>query len=453
MADGKRYLRLGAVLNPTGAYISGWRLPASVADGAVNLPHYIELARTVEAAKFDLIFLADSAGVRDAERPREMRRMPVGTFEPTTLLAALAVATKHVGLVATASTSFDQPYNVARKFASLDHLSGGRAGWNVVTSQSDAEARNFNADKQIAHEARYRVAGEFTDVVMGLWDSWGDDAFVRDKETGIFVDIDQFHPLNHKGEYFSVSGPLNLPRSPQGHPVIAQAGSSEAGRDLAARTADLVFTAQLELTEAREFYADMRGRLHRFGRSGEQIKILPGVMVIAGRDDDDAQRKYLELQSLIHPDVAISYLSVVMGGADLSVYDPDGPVPDLPEPNGPKSRFRLLMDLARRETLTLRQLAARVAGARGHAILVGGPKRIADHFEQWFNGGACDGFCVMFASLPGGLDDFVELALPQLRDRGLVRTEYDGPTLRDNLGLARPENRFSSKSPARVDRR
>ena len=438
-------LRLGAFLYPSGHHIAAWRHPEAQADAGVNFRHYVRLAQTAEAARFDLVFLADGVGTRgdNVEFLSRTAHSYVAQFEPITLLSALAAVTEHVGLVATASTSFNEPYHIARKFASLDHISGGRAGWNLVTSSNEHEAKNFNRDKHFDHAERYERAIEFAEVVGGLWDSWEDDAFLRDKGQGRFFDPERRHVLDHKGRFFQVRGPLNVPRSPQGHPVVVQAGSSEAGRDLAARTAEVIFTAQQTLEDAVGFYSDVKGRLAQYGRHPDDLKIMPGVFPIVGRSESEAREKFEQLQALIDPKVGLALVSGLTGGFDLSGYPLDGPIPELPETNASKSRQLLTIELARRENLTIRQLYLRVAGARGHWQLVGTPVQIVDQLEERFVKGGADGYNVMPPVLPAGLDDFVELVIPELRRRGLFRSDYEGRTLRDNLGLRRPVNRHA----------
>ncbi|MGF6531752.1 MULTISPECIES: LLM class flavin-dependent oxidoreductase [Paraburkholderia] len=438
-------LRLGAFLYPSGHHIAAWRHPEAQADAGVNFRHYVKLAQAAEAAKFDLVFLADGVGTRgdNVEFLSRTAHSYVAQFEPITLLSALAAVTEHVGLVATASTSFNEPYHIARKFASLDHISGGRAGWNLVTSSNEHEAKNFNRDKHFDHAERYERAIEFAEVVGGLWDSWEDDAFLRDKDQGRFFDPERRHVLDHKGRFFQVRGPLNVARSPQGHPVVVQAGSSEAGRDLAARTAEVIFTAQQTLEDAIDFYSDVKGRLAQYGRHPDDLKIMPGVFPIVGRSESEAREKFEQLQALIDPKVGLALVSGLTGGFDLSGYPLDGPIPELPETNASKSRQLLTLELARRENLTIRQLYLRVAGARGHWQLVGTPAQIVDQLEDRFVKGGADGYNVMPPVLPAGLDDFVELVIPELRRRGLFRSEYEGRTLRDNLGLRRPVNRHA----------
>ncbi|WP_128565113.1 LLM class flavin-dependent oxidoreductase [Methylobacterium crusticola] len=431
-------MRLGAFFYATGHHVAGWRHPSSEADGGLILERYVGWARRAEAAKFDLVFLEDGTGIRDGNLRSSERTARSAHFEPVTLLSALAAVTSRIGLVATTSTSFNEPYNVARRFASLDHLSGGRAGWNLVTSATDLEAANFGSDAIALHADRYERAEEFVDVVLGLWRTWDDDAVVIDRESGQFSKPDGFRPLNHRGKHFAVRGPLNISRTPQGQPVLVQAGSSGPGRDLAARTAEVVFTANQTLAEAVAFYRDLKERMGHFGRAPDDLKIMPGLFPVVGRSEDEARAKFEALQALIDPVVGLALLERMVGGFDLSGSDPDGPVPELPEANGAKSRQQLMFDLARREGLTLRQLYLRIAGARGHSQIVGTPAQIADEMEERFRAHGADGFNIMPATLPGGLDDFIALVLPELRRRGLFRHEYDGRTLRAHLGSRPP---------------
>jgi N-acetyl-S-(2-succino)cysteine monooxygenase len=452
MAKRKGQLRLGAFLYPAGHHIAAWRHPQAHAQAGVDFQHYIQLARAAEAAKYDLIFLADGAGTRgdDVEFLSRTAHSYVAQFEPITLLSALAAVTERIGLVATASTSFNEPYHVARKFASLDHISGGRAGWNLVTSSNEHEARNFNRDEHIVHAERYERADEFVDVAKGLWNIWEDDAFLRDKASGRYFDPAKRHVLNHRGRFFQVRGPLNVARSPQGHPVIVQAGSSEAGKALAARTAEAVFTAQQSLADAVAFYADVKGRMAAYGRDPDTLKIMPGILPVVGRTESEAREKFEELQALIDPVVGLSLVATLTGGFDLSPYPLDGPVPELPETNASKSRQSLTLELARRENLTIRELYLRVAGARGHWQLIGTPEQIADQLEERFVNYGADGYNVMAPTFPGGFDDFNTLVLPELRRRGLFRTEYEGRTLRENLGLPRPGNPHAAQVQAQA---
>jgi FMN-dependent oxidoreductase (nitrilotriacetate monooxygenase family) len=441
-------LKLGAFFHPTGHHVASWLDDTAEIDAGTNFRHYAELARTAERGKFDLMFLADALAVRDG-RPEALRRWPqyMAYFEPLTLLSAIAPMTEHLGLVATATTSYNEPYNVARKFASLDLISGGRAGWNVVTSSNQSEAFNFGRDAHFEHDARYDRAVEFADVVQGLWDSWDDDAFIRDRSTQMYYDPAKLHELNHKGEHFSVKGPLNVARSPQGQPVIFQAGSSEVGRELAARTAEAVFTPQHVLKEAQDFYADLKGRMGKFGRAPAHLKVMPGLNPIVGRTLAEARDKHAHLQSLIHPDVGIEVLSYSLGKFDLRGYDIDGPLPEAVERHGTnagQTAFKQILGWARDEKLTIRQLYQRFAGARGQRTVVGTASMIVDEMQAWFDGYGVDGFLIQPSTLPGGLNDFVELVIPELQDRGLFRVEYEGSTLRDNLGLPRPVSRYDS---------
>jgi alkanesulfonate monooxygenase len=362
------------------------------------------------------------------------------SFEPFTLLSALSQATEHIGLVATGSTTFDAPYHIARRFASLDHISGGRAGWNIVTTSNPDAALNFGMDDHMEHGERYRRAREFYDVVTGLWDSWADDAFIRDTESGIFFDPDKLHVLAHKGKYLSVRGPLNIARPVQGWPVIVQAGASDAGRQLAAETAEAVFTAQANLAAGREFYADVKSRMEKAGRSRDNMKILPACFVVVGDTLEAARAKRAKLDSLVNYANAIASLSIALGH-DASKFDPDGPLPEIPESNASKSGRQRAIDLAAREKLTVRELAQRLGGYSGLAM-VGTPESIADEMQEWLETDASDGFTVMFPYLPGGLDDFVDRVVPELQRRGIFRRDYAGKTLRENLGLPRPKNRF-----------
>lgn len=437
-------ISLGAFLMQTGHHIAGWRHPGATADAGSNFRHYVELAKLAEAAKFDAVFLSDSSGVRSTHLQSLGRTARTDFFEPVTLLSALAAVTERIGLIATVSTSFHEPYNVARKFASLDQISGGRAGWNLVTSSGGTEAQNFNRTELPDHASRYARAAEFHDVVLGLWDTWDEDSFVRDKASGVYVDTDKLHVLNHHGEHFQVRGPLNVNRSPQGRPVVVQAGASEAGRALAAKTAEVIFVAHQTLDEAKTFYADIKGRLAAHGRQPDDVKIMPGIFPVVGRSQAEAEDKFAQLQSLVDPVVGVALLSTVIGGIDLSGYDVDGPIPVLPETNGPKSRQHLLLDLARRDGLSIRELYLRIAGARGHQQVVGTPETIVDQLQQWFEEAGADGFNIMAPYFPGGLVEFIDLVLPELRRRGLFRTEYTGHTLRDHLGLRRPVSAYAS---------
>ncbi|MGW1075970.1 LLM class flavin-dependent oxidoreductase [Streptomyces sp. NPDC002537] len=434
------HMRLGAFLYPTGYHVAAWRHPEVPADAGVNFAHYAELARTAERGTLDFLFLPDSSAMRGADMPVLSRAAIryVAQFEPLTLLGALAAVTERIGLTATVSSTYNEPYRTARMIASLDHISRGRAGWNLVTSQNPYEAHNFGLPEHPGHDARYRRAREFAEVVKGLWDTWSDDAWVRDKESGRFFDPERVRPLEHRGEHFSVRGPLNLPRSPQGHPVTLQAGSSEPGRDLAAATADVVFTAQHDKDDVRAFTEDVRARAGKNGRDPHSVQVLAGVLPFVGRTRAEAEEKAERLQDLIDPEVGLALLTSELGHVDLSGCDLDGPLPELPDSNSGRSRRDLLVRMAADEGLSIRQLYKRVAGSRGHRQVVGTAESVADELADWFESGAVDGFIVMPPSLPDGLDDFVGLVVPELRRRGLFRTAYEGTTLRDHLGLGRP---------------
>src|SRR5947209_13434128 len=435
-----RKLRLGAFMRPVSIHTAWWRYPGAFPDANFNFAHLKRFAQTLERGRFDAFFMADHLAVLNMPTKALKRSHTVTSFDPLTLLPALAVVTERLGLVATASTTFEQPYHVARKFASLNHLSGGRAGWNLVTTSNPDAARNFGLDDHMEHAERYRRAREFYDVVTGLWDSFADDAFVRDVESGLYFDPARMHVLNHKGKYLSVRGPLNIARPVQGWPVTVQAGASEDGRQLAAETAEAVFTGGGSLSDGQKLYADIKGRMDRLGRDRDHLKILPGAFVVVGDSVEEAKEKRAVLDSRVHYDSAIASLSVILG-TDASGFDPDGPLPDIPETNASKSGRQRLVDAAARGKLTVRQLAERVGGYGGLSF-VGTPETIADQMEEWMVTEGCDGFNIMFPYLPAGLDDFVDRVVPELQKRGIFRREYEGTTLRENLGLPRPKNRF-----------
>jgi alkanesulfonate monooxygenase len=444
----QRQLRLAAFMRPASIHTGAWRYPGAFPDANFNLAHLKRFIQKLEYGKFDAFFMADHMAVLNMPVEALKRSHTVTSFEPFTLLSALSQCTDHIGLIATGSTTFDAPYHIARRFASLDHLSGGRAGWNIVTTSNPDAALNFGLDEHMEHGERYARAREFYDVVTGLWDSFADDAFVRDQESGIYVDCEKMHVLNHKGKYLSVRGPLNIARPIQGWPVIVQAGASEAGRQLAAETAEAVFTAQASLAVGQKFYADVKGRMRKLGRSPEHMKILPGCFVVVGDTVEEARAKRAKLDSLVHYANAIGSLSIALGH-DASKFDPDAPLPEVPESNASKSGRERAIALARQENLTVRQLAQRLGGHSGLAM-VGTPKTIADEMEQWLMTEASDGFTIQFPYLPGGLDDFVERVIPELQRRGLFRRDYEGRTLRDNLGLPRPPNRFFDDAASRT---
>jgi FMN-dependent oxidoreductase (nitrilotriacetate monooxygenase family) len=435
-----RHLHLGAFMRPVSIHTAWWRYPSAYPDANFNLRHLIRFAQTLERGRFDAFFMADHLAVLNMPMAALKRSATVTSFDPLTLLPALAMVTEHLGLIATASTTFEPPYLIARRFASLDHISGGRAGWNLVTTSNPDAALNFGLTEHMEHGERYRRAREFFDVVTGLWDGWADDAFIHDVENGVYFDPERLHVLDHNGEFFSVRGPLNIARPIQGWPVIVQAGASEAGRQIAAETAEVIFASGGKLADAQSFYADVKGRMEKLGRSRDHLKILPGALVVAGDSAGEAREKQARLDSLVHPDSGIASLSIALGH-DTSGFELDSPLPEIPESNASKSGRQRIIERARRENLTVRDLA-RIAGSYGGLALVGTPKMIADEMEEWLYSDACDGFNVMFPYVPGGLDDFVDRVVPELQRRGLFRREYEGKTLRENLGLPRPENRF-----------
>jgi len=435
-----RQLRLGAFMRPVSIHTAWWRYPGAFPDANFNFQHLKRFIQTLERGKFDAFFMADHLAVLNMPIAALKRSATVTSFEPFTLLSALASVTDRIGLIATASTTFDAPYHIARRFASLDHISGGRAGWNIVTTSNPDAALNFGLDDHMEHDERYRRAREFYEVVTGLWDSFAEDAFIRDVESGIYFDPARMHVLDHQGEFLKVRGPLNIARPPQGWPVIVQAGASEAGRQLAAETAEVIFASGSKLADAQRFYADVKGRMARLGRDRDHLKILPGALVIVGETDAEAKEKKALLDSRVHPDSGLASLSIALG-TDASGFDLDGPLPEIPESNASQSGRQRVVERARRENLTVRQLA-RIAGGFGGLTMTGTPKTIADQMEEWLAAEACDGFNVMFPYVPGGLDDFVDKVVPELQRRGLFRREYEGKTLRENLGLPRPENRF-----------
>ena len=440
---GSRRLHLGAFMRPVGIHTAWWRYPGASSDANFNLKHLIRFAQKLEHGRFDAWFMADHLAVLNMPMAALKRSATVTSFDPLTLLPALAMVTEHLGLIATASSTFEPAYMIARRFASLDHISGGRAGWNLVTTSNPDAALNFGLTEHMEHGERYRRAREFFDVVTGLWDSWAEDAFIRDVENGIYFDPERMHVLDHKGEFLSVRGPLNIARPIQGWPVIVQAGASDAGRQLAAETAEMIFASGGKLADAQSYYADIRDRAKKAGRDPDHIKILPGCLVVVGDSAEEARQKRALLDSLVHPDSGIASLSIALG-CDASAFDLDGPLPDIPESNASKSGRERVIERARRDNLTVRQLA-QIAGGYGGLALVGTPAIIADQMEEWLDGDACDGFNIMFPWVPGGLDDFVDRVVPELQRRNLFRREYEGQTLRENLGLPRPENCFFAK--------
>ena len=433
-------LHLGAFMRPVSIHTAWWRYPGAYPDANFNFGHLKQFIQTLERGKFDAFFMADHLAVLNMPIQALKRSATVTSFDPLTLLPALAAVTEHIGLIATGSTTFDAPYHLARRFASLDHISGGRAGWNIVTTSNPDAALNFGMDDHMPHADRYRRAREFYDVVTGLWDSFADDAFIRDVESGIYFDPAKMHTLNHKGEFLTVKGPLNVGRPIQGWPVIVQAGASHDGRQLAAETAEMVFAAGGPIEAAQTFYADVKSRMEKIGRNPDHLKILPGALVITGESQAEAEDKKALLDSLVHPDSGLASLSIMLG-VDASNFDLDAPLPPIPETNQSKSAQERAVAHAKRHNLTVRQLAQYVGGYAGKSF-VGTPASIADDMQTWLEGSACDGFNIMFGTVPAGLDEFVDQVVPELQRRGIFRTEYEGKTLRENLGLPRPANRF-----------
>jgi FMN-dependent oxidoreductase (nitrilotriacetate monooxygenase family) len=439
------HLHLNAFIHDIGHHEAAWRLPESRPFDTVNIDHYIQLARIAEAGTFDSIFFADSPSLQNDPRYR-----PIGILEPTTLLAALAVSTERIGLIATASTSYGEPYDLARRFASIDHISGGRVGWNIVTTASRDAALNFGLDDRALHADRYERADEFVQVAKKLWDSWEDDAPIGDKEAGVFADGSKIHRVDHSGNYYRVAGPLNTPRSPQGYPLLVQAGQSESGRDFAAREAEAVFTTQRSLEDGQAFYADMKRRAVAAGRRPEQIVILPGIVPILGSTEAEAREREQAFDEQIIPQYGLYQISKYFD-ADLMDADLDAPLPEVPEEDeieGFKSRSTLVANLAHGENLTVRQLLAKLGWGRGHRSFAGTPEQLADTIEQWFEAGAADGFNIMAPALPGDLVTFVEHVIPELRRRGLFRHEYEGTTLREHYGLERPQSQYADRELA-----
>lgn len=430
-------------MRPAIIHSAGWRWPGGYADANFNFEHLKRFAQTLERGCFDAFFMADHLAVLNMPMEALKRSATVTSFDPLTLLPALAVVTERIGLIATASTTYNEPFHIARKFASLDHLSKGRAGWNLVTSANPHEAWNFSREAHLEHADRYRRAREFYDVVTGLWDSWADDAFLRDQASGVFFDPDKLHVLDHRGPEFLVRGPLNVARPVQGWPVIVQAGASEAGRQIAAETAEAIFGSANTLESGREFYADVKARVRAAGRKPEHLKILPGAFVIVGDTQAEARALKKKLDGLVHPQSAIASLNVLLGH-DVSAYPLDGPLPEIPETNASRSSREKLVAMAREEGMTIRELAQYAGGSYGLLEFVGTPASIADAMEEWLMNDACDGFNIMFPFLPQGLDDFVECVVPELQRRDLFRRAYEGSTLREHLGLPRVPNRYFS---------
>lgn len=434
----QRQLHLNLFINSRGHHEASWRHPKSSALALSDVRYFQELARKAEVGLFDSIFLADQLAL-----PDDAASAPRTWLEPITALGALAVSTSHIGLIATASTTYTEPFNLARQFASLDHISGGRIGWNIVTSWMAAAARNFGGAGQITHADRYARGEEFMQVVRALWNSWDDDAVLDDRAGGHYARAEAIRAINHKGEHYEVAGPLNVPRSPQGRPVLVQAGSSDTGRAFAARHAEAVFTAHMEKTTAQEFYADLKSRVEAAGRRGNQALILPGLSPMIASTEAEARRLERELNELSDPEVGRKRLSARFGGHDFSHLPLDEPLrpEDFPTPDAheaARSRTEVIVGVVRREKPTLRELLARLAGARGHFTFAGTPDQVADLMIDWFENGAADGFNLMPPILPWMLDVFIAEVVPILQKRGLFRTAYEGTTLRAHYGLECP---------------
>ncbi len=438
-------MNIFVIPNLVGGHLGGWRHPSAFDRSVMNLDAVIELAKIAERGKLDGIFFADGNGVRDMDRPELFAaNFPAARpawFEPTTLLSAVAMATKHLGLVATATTTFDEPWHVARRFASLDHISKGRTGWNLVTASNPGDALNFGLDQHMARPDRYERAQEFYEVVVDLWDSWAEDAFPQNKQTGQFLDPARVRAIDHVGKHFKVKGPLNVARTPQGRPVVFMAGQSEPGMELAARYADALFGAGSSKQDCKDAYASIKGRMPKYGRAPESLRILPGVSVFVGRTAAEAEELYEELQALISPALGTHYLSKMLV-CDLHGLPIDGPVPQVAdEVLGGSSLRRYIVDMIRRDNLTIRQTYERVLPSIGSPLFKGTASQVADEMMDWVADQACDGFTLMPPLAPRGLRDFVDLVVPELQRRGAFRREYESSTLRGHLGLETPINR------------
>ncbi|MGY4976744.1 LLM class flavin-dependent oxidoreductase [Streptomyces sp. 900105755] len=435
-----RRLHLNAFLMEAGHHEAAWRLPHSDPRADFDLGHWIELARLAESAKFDSLFLADGPALNGTGEFR-----PPGQLEPLTLLTVLSQATSRIGLIATVSSTYNEPYNLARRLASVDHVSGGRAGWNIVTSAGADEAANFGLVDRPGHALRYARADEFLQVAKALWDSWESEAVVADKATGRYADPARLHRLDHRGTHFSVAGPLNVERPPQGYPLLVQAGSSEDGKDFAARHAEAIFTAHRTYERAAGFYADIKARTRAAGRDPDGVIVLPGIVPYLGSTVAEARALAKEFDDLRVPEYGLRQLASIFE-TEPSVFELDAPLPDFvlarPKLEGSQSRSDLIIELAVREKLTVRQIISRLGGGRGHFEFVGTPEQVADTIIAWFEGGAADGFNIMAPALPSGLAAFVDHVLPILRAKGLFREEYEGTTLREHYGLPVPANQF-----------
>lgn len=444
---GDRGMKIGVMISDVGVHPAAWLDPGTPLGGEISFPFYLELARLAEAGKFDFFFVADSLASRSGDMAGIMRQCAyTAHFEPITLMAALAAGTRHVGLAATVSSTYSEPFNIARMFASIDHISGGRAAYNLVTTANAAAAGNFGHDIHEDHAVRYRRGNEFADVLNGLWDSWEDHAFVRDRASGIHFDPARLHAPNHRGDFYAVRGPLNVPRSPQGRPVAISAGGSDPGRELAARVSEVVFAVDRDLARAQAYYRDLKGRMARHGRSPDDLKVMAALNPYIGETDAEAEDILAGLQARIHPDVGRAILSVDLD-VDLRGLPVDEPIPAGVLPagtNATKSYFDKMVEALRERPMTLRELYEANAASRGGMnAVVGSPKTVADRMEEWFAGGAADGFMLRAPYVPGSLEKFVRLVVPELQRRGLFRTDYAGTTLRDHLGLSRPPGRRS----------
>jgi FMN-dependent oxidoreductase (nitrilotriacetate monooxygenase family) len=426
-------------------HLGGWRHPQAYSDTGMSFRRWKDLAQLMERGKLDMLFIADGISVPTAESPEKLsRNSNVDKMDPFSVLAALSTVTEKIGLVATCATTYNQPYLVARSLASIDYMSNGRAGWNLVTGGTREDAFNVSLDTHVPHDERYAMAEEFVDVCLGLWDSFEDDAFKRDKASGQYFLPDKLHALNHKGKYFSVKGPLSVARSPQGRPIIVQAGNSEPAKQLSSRVADIVFTAQSSLASAQTFYEDVKSRMSAFGRPRENLLVMPGLAPIVAKTTSEAEEKAEQLRSYVDPNVAMSLLSERLGDmVDLSKYPLDGPFPELSANSMRASIPGALTELARRENLTLGQVAVRFASARRHLAVTGTPSQVADELEHWYTSYGADGFNLLPQIVPGSIEDFVDLVIPELQKRGLFRKDYSGRNLRENLGLPKPQNRYA----------
>lgn len=432
MGESKREIKLGMFFAPGGHHMAAWRHPDAYPAG-FSFDSYVKAARTAERGCFDMLFVADVFSLTPSGDRADAFR-----FEPITLLSALATATSRIGLAGTATTSFNEPYNVARKFASLDHISNGRAAWNIVTSSSPIEALNFGLDAHYEHAERYRRATEFVDVVRALWNSCDAGALVIDKENGAFFDKARVHRIDHAGTYFKVRGPLSIPRCPQGNPVLVQAGSSDDGMNLAAGVAEVIFTIQRTLDGAKSFYGEIKARAAAAGRDPRHVLVMPGVLPYVGRTRQEARDKHEQLQALIHPEAGLAALSKLME-VDLMAADVEGPLPPAIVAKLTQSRAVGIAETARQEGLNIRQIYESLVVSKGHRQIIGSASDVADILQEWFEADACDGYNFMPPMMPNGLDDFVELVVPELQRRGLFRTAYKGNTLRDHLGLPYPD--------------